>query len=139
MNVLFDADVILDVLLDRDPYEAHAYKLLTLVEKGHVTGWLVSGTMNTLHFLMSKEVEPKWVKRHLLEVLDIFQIIPITSHIMEMAIKSSFKDYEDAVLNQAALEQKVDYIVTRNKTVFKDSKVPVYHPEEFLNILESLH
>lgn len=137
MNVLFDADVILDVLLDREPHEAASYKLLTLVEKGYITGWIGSGTVNTLYYLMAGELEHKWVKRHLIEVLDLFRIIPVTSDILEKSIKSNFLDFEDAVLCHAAEERALDYIITRNKINFK-GKIQVYAPEELLNILEAI-
>ncbi|MEX0780780.1 MAG: PIN domain-containing protein [Balneolales bacterium] len=137
MNVLFDADVILDVLLDREPYEITSYKLLTLVEKGYITGWIGSGTVNTLYYLMAGELEHKWVKRHLIEVLELFTIIPVTGEILEKSIKSSFLDFEDAVLCHAAEAYTLDYIITRNKVNFKGD-IPVYAPEELLNILEAL-
>ena len=138
MNILFDADVILDVVLDREPHEISAYKLLTLVEKGYIKGWLGSGTVNTLYFFMSNELEQKWVQRHILEILEMFQIIPVTNLILEKAVKSNIRDFEDAVLGSAADEQGLDYIVTRNADGFKKCNVPVYRPEELLSILESL-
>lgn len=137
MNVLFDADVILDVLLDRDPHEAAAYKLLTLVEKGYITGWIGSGTVNTLHYLMSGELEQKWVKRHLIEVLELFRIIPVTSEILEKSIKSTLPDFEDAVLCHAAEANNLDYILTRNRINF-EGEIQVYTPDELLNILEAI-
>lgn len=137
MNVLFDADVILDVLLDREPHEVTSYKLLTLVEKGYITGWIGSGTINTLHYLLSGKLQPKWVKKHLIEVLELFHVIPVTGEILEKSIKSNYHDFEDAVLCFAAEEKALDYIITRNRINFK-GKVPVYAPEELLNILEAM-
>ncbi|MEX2641452.1 MAG: PIN domain-containing protein [Balneolales bacterium] len=138
MNVLFDADVILDVCLDREPHEIAAFKLMTLVEKGHITGWIGSGTVNTLYYLMANELEQKWVKRHLLELLELFQIIPVTHDILEKSIKSKFMDFEDAVLCHAADDRGLDYIISRNKDSFKASTIPVFTPPELLNILEAI-
>lgn len=138
MNILFDADVLLDVFLDREPHEVPAYQMLTLVERGHVNGWLAADTVSLLYYLLANELEQKWVKRHITEMLQMFTIIPVTNDILEDSIKSKFTDFEDAVLYHAAEEHDMDYILTRNKSNFKGTKIQVYSPREFLAMLRAI-
>jgi len=58
--------------------------------------------------------------------------------VLENAIASKFKDFEDAVLYAAACHAGAKYIVTRNIADFKNSKLPIFEPKEFINALESL-
>ena len=138
MNILFDADVLLDVFMDRDPHEVPAYQMLTLVERGHVNGWLAAGTVSLLYYLLANELEQKWVKRHINEILQMFTVIPVTNDILTDSIRSKFKDFDNAVLYFAAEEHDIDYIITRNKESFKGTKIQVYSPREFLSILRSI-
>jgi predicted nucleic acid-binding protein len=48
------------------------------------------------------------------------------------AIASDFYDFEDALISAVAAREKADFIITRNKKDFKNSKVPAASPEEFL-------
>jgi hypothetical protein len=57
---------------------------------------------------------------------------------IEFALSSSFKDFEDAVQQFAAkAEGSIGAIVTRNKTDYSASELPVLSPDEFLAQLES--
>ena len=46
-----------------------------------------------------------------------------------------FTDLEDGLQYQCAVEENVDFIITRNKKDFLASKIPVYTPSEFLQII----
>jgi len=56
----------------------------------------------------------------------------------EYALASKFEDFEDAILYEAACHAGAKYIVTRNLSDFKESKLPVFEPGEFINYIESL-
>jgi hypothetical protein len=58
--------------------------------------------------------------------------------VIENALVSKFSDFEDSVLHESARHAGAEYIITRNIKEFKKSKIPVFTPGEFLNMLESL-
>ena len=68
----------------------------------------------------------------------MFVIAPVNRVVLENAFAAKFKDFEDAVIHEAALNAGAEYIVTRNTSDFKKTKLPVYEPTEFLKALESL-
>jgi hypothetical protein len=49
-----------------------------------------------------------------------------------------FKDFEDAVLHEAAKQVKVQGIVTRNAKDFKKATLSIYSPEELDKMLISI-
>jgi hypothetical protein len=77
------------------------------------------------------------VKTTLLNILDIFSVIPISDTVLREALLSPIADYEDAVLEISAQTEKLDNIITRNLSDFANSRVPALTPEEFLEMLKT--
>lgn len=138
MKALFDTNVILDVLLDREPFSEEASILLSKVEQSEIIGFACATTITTIHYLTTKALGPQAATRHIRSLLSLFVIAPVNRVVLENAAASKFKDFEDAVLHEAALHAGAKYIVTRNIADFAKSKLPVYNPNEFLNTLELL-
>ena len=63
-------------------------------------------------------------------------VVQIKKAFYKQAIRNkSFIDFEDSLQHQCALEESADYIITRNKKDFLASKIAVYTPAEFLQII----
>ena len=137
MKVLFDTNVILDVMLLREPcYKSSAF-LLAEVERKNIEGFVCSTTITTIHYLVEKTKGRKTALSQIDNLLKIFRITQVDKPCLESALKSKFKDFEDAVLNESAVREGVEGIVTRNENDFKQSKLNIYNPEELLKILKS--
>ena len=54
MKILFDTNIVLDVLLDREPFSDLALKLVSNVEKKEIKGYLGATTVTTIYYLASK-------------------------------------------------------------------------------------
>ena len=138
MKALIDTNVILDVLLDREPFSMDAALLLSHVERSEVTGYLCATTVTTLHYLITRALGRQAASRHIAALLALFRVAPVNGMVLEKATTAPFSDFEDAVLFEAACHAGVKYIVTRNIADFKNSTLPVFSPREFINVLESL-
>jgi predicted nucleic acid-binding protein len=55
--------------------------------------------------------------------------------IIQEALESEFKDFEDAIQYFTAVKNNMDCIITRNINDYKQSTIPVYTPTELLKIL----
>jgi predicted nucleic acid-binding protein len=138
MKTLFDTNVILDVLLDREPFSNDASLLLSKVEQSEIIGFICATTVTTIHYIATKALGPQSASKHIQSLLSLFVIAPVNRVVLENAAASKFADFEDAVLHEAACHAGAKYIVTRNIGDFKNSKLPVFEPGEFINALESL-
>lgn len=138
MKVLFDTNVILDVLLDREPFSRDASILLAKVEQAEIIGFACATTITTIHYLSTKILDQEAASRHIQSLLSLFAIAPVNRLVLENAFAAGFKDFEDAVLHEAAVHAGVQHIVTRNIKDFKKASLPVHEPGEFLGILELL-
>lgn len=137
MKVLFDTNVILDVLLDRKPFSEASTKAMALAETGKVKGYLCATTVTTLHYLAEKVLGRKKAKTALEQLLEIFQTAPVDHEILKSALVTSSPDYEDAVIIEAGTKAGIQALVTRNPKDFKAAHFKILTPEELSAMLSS--
>ncbi|MBI5558189.1 MAG: PIN domain-containing protein [Deltaproteobacteria bacterium] len=138
MKTLFDTNIILDLLLDREPFSNDAALLLSKVEQFEIIGFICATTVTTIHYIATKALGSQAASRHIQSLLSLFVIAPVNRVVLENAVSAKFADFEDAVLHEAACHAGAKYIVTRNIGDFKKSKLPVFAPKEFVGVIESL-
>jgi predicted nucleic acid-binding protein len=130
MRVLFDTDVLLDVLLRREPFVAAARPLFAQVELGRLDGVVSASAITTVFYLARRSLGTGPAREHLRTMLRLFRAAPITHEILASALDLDFGDYEDAVVHEAARVVGADGIVTRNTGDYRRATIPVYTPEE---------
>ena len=137
MKILFDTNVILDVLLDREPFSSTAAKLFSKVETGEITGYVCATTITTLHYLASKVIGADSAIKEINKLMILLEVAPVNRAVLDAALTSGFKDFEDAVVHESGVYKETQGIATRDPGGFKKSKINVYSPEELLLMLES--
>ena len=137
MRILFDTNVILDVLLDREPFSSSAAKLFSKVDKGEITGYVCATTITTLHYLTSKVIGADAAIEEINKLMMLFEVAPVNRAVLDAALTSGFKDFEDAVVHESGVYKETQGIVTRDLNGFKKSKIPIYSPAELSIMLES--
>ena len=135
MNVLFDTNIILDVLQNRQPHAQAATQLVARVERKQIKGYVCATTITTIFYLASKAIGADTAKKQIKLMLELFDVAQVDKSVLLAAIQADFGDFEDAVLYKAAQYANIDCIVTRNIKDFKQSKLPVYLPAELDAIL----
>jgi predicted nucleic acid-binding protein len=128
LRVIFDTNVVLDLLLDRKPFSLDAARCFSRVESGEIEGWLCATTVTTLHYLLRKSLGARKARESTSLLLSLFEIAPVNKTALELALSLPFKDFEDAVLHESARLVNADMIVTRNTADFKHSTIPVRLP-----------
>jgi predicted nucleic acid-binding protein len=136
LRVLLDTNVVLDVLLNREPYVSASSDVLSRVETGELIGCVCATTVTTIHYLATRAVGAKRALGEVRKILSLFEIAPVSRTVLEGALDSDFADYEDAVLHEAARQVNAQGIVTRNSRHFKTAALPVYTPEELTRALD---
>ena len=137
MRVLFDTNVILDVLLARAPHLGPATALLDRVAAKRLDGLLGATTLTTIHYLATKAVGSGPAQRHLRTLLGLFDVAPVTRAVLTDALDLDLPDYEDAVLHEAARHAGAAAIVTRDPKGFAKARLKVYAPEELLRFIQA--
>ncbi|MBI4755808.1 MAG: PIN domain-containing protein [Betaproteobacteria bacterium] len=135
MKVLFDTNVVLDVLLARQPHADVAAQLFVLIDNGRLSGAICATTVTTVHYIATKSVGRQQARHHLHELLELFDIAAVDRNVLGKALDLGFDDFEDAVLHEAAAASGMTAIVTRNTKDFAHATLPVFDPHELLAAL----
>ena len=132
MKILLDTNIVLDLLLDRQPFSAEAQSIFTKVENNEIKGFLCPTTITTLFYILNKHLSKQKSHEAIEILLEIFDVVIINKTILLESLKQSGTDFEDSVIYTSAVYGNIDIIITRDKNGFKKSKVKTVTPEEFL-------
>jgi predicted nucleic acid-binding protein len=135
LKVLFDLNILLDVLQMRKDFYTASARLLAYAETGAIQGWLAAHSATTLFYLISKDRSPDHARVALTSLFQFLKIAPVDQNTIEQALNLPYRDFEDAVQMIAALHVQANYLVTRNDRDFQPAPVKVLTPVELLAIL----
>jgi len=134
-QVLFDSDVLLDILAQRQPFVIASAQALNTVMKKQVQGFVSGHAVTNIFYILRRQIGSEAARKLIENLLQHIQIASITNQVIHQALQSPIKDFEDAVTSAAAMSAGLEIIVTRNKADFVASLVPAMLPEELLKIL----
>ncbi len=132
MKVMFDLNVLLDVVQRREPFYAASAAALSQAIDGLHTGCVPGHVLTTLHYVVTKHAGRKEADAIVDWGLTHLEIVPQGRGEFLRARSLKFDDFEDAALASAAEAAGCDLIVTRNLPDFRASPVSAITPEEFL-------
>ena len=131
MRLLLDCDVLLDVLLAREPHLEESAEVLDWAEAHPGSVAVAWHTLANLHYLSSDGA--RGFIRELLE----FARVPRTGTAeMVEALELPLADLEDAMQVAAAGSFGAQVIVTRNLRDFRDSPIQALSPPDVLPLLQ---
>ncbi|MDP1714429.1 MAG: PIN domain-containing protein [Anaerolineales bacterium] len=135
IKVLFDLNIILDVLQEREPFYEMSAQLLAYAETGKIQGFIASHSLTTLFYLIQKGKSTAYAKVTITNLLQILKVASVDQSTIEQALSLPYKDFEDAVQMMAAVQCKADYLVTRNVKDFQPAPLSVIQPSELLSLI----
>jgi predicted nucleic acid-binding protein len=135
MKVLIDVNVVLDVLLDRQPHYAASAAVWSAIERGAVEGLLSARAVTTIHYLIRKEASAAKARHALTAILRIFGVAMVDERVILAALEIQSPDFEDSVTAAAAELAECNLIVTRDPKGFRGSSVQALAPEAAVHLL----
>lgn len=133
--MLFDSDVLLDVLAQRQPFVIASAQALNTVTQEQVQGYVSGHAVTNIFYILRRQIGSEAARELLSRLLQRIQVASVTDEVIRQALQSSIADFEDAVTSAAANVAGLEMIVTRNTSDFITSSVPAIMPEEFLATL----
>ena len=135
--VLLDTNVVLDLLLARKPFDKDAVAIASAVARGELVAYIAATSVTTIHYIARKAIGTLEADRAIGRLLLLFQVAPVTEHVLSTALARAFSDFEDAVLDAAAELVSVNALITRDAQGFTLSKLPVFTPAAFLRAMSA--
>jgi predicted nucleic acid-binding protein len=134
-RVLFDSDVLLDVLLNRQPFVIASTQALDLVPTQQVEGFLAGHAVTNIYYILRRQLGSNTAHEKLASLLELIQVAQVTDQVIRAALQSPMADFEDAVTSAAANAATLELIVTRNRSDFALSTIPAISPQDLLSMM----
>jgi predicted nucleic acid-binding protein len=131
-RVLFDTNVLLDVILNRAGHLKASAAALDQVGQAKVEGYVAGHAVTTIAYLVQRDKGATEARKAVSHLLARLRVAPITDSSVRAALTLDFADFEDAVCATSAQEAGCAAIVTRNPQHFRKSDPPAMLPEAFL-------
>jgi len=132
MKILLDTNIVLDLLLLREPFVKNAREIFLLIENGDIEGYLCATSVTTLHYLVGREKSKKETNEIIENILTLFKVAPVDKKVLQIACKNNGNDYEDSVIYTASDFLNIDIIITRDKKGFLRSDISTMTSKEFM-------
>lgn len=141
MVILFDTNIVIDYFAKREPFVQVAKEVFHCCtdDRKLADGYVAAHSIMDICYILRKQQTQQDRVDMIRKMCNIVSVVETTSEsILAAAEKMDFKDFEDSVVNQAAVTCDADYIITRNLYDFKTSDVPAVSPNNFLAMFASI-
>jgi len=137
LKVFVDTDVIIDFLIDRQPHATASSEVFELAEKRAIEIYTSTLCLNNVHYVIRKVVGEDRAREVITELLELIEVLDVSKNDILNALKSDFKYFEDAVQHSVAFNSKeIKSIITRNTKDFRASKLSVFPPDLFVQMIQ---
>lgn len=136
MKVLVDTNIILDVLLDREPFAEDATRIFELIETGTIRGFIAATTITNIFYILRKLLGREPTMMAIQKLMLSFELCSVDRQVIEWAIGKNLKDFEDGVQAACADISGLDAIATRNGADFAGISLPIFSAAELVAYLE---
>ncbi|MCY7293057.1 MAG: PIN domain-containing protein [Ferruginibacter sp.] len=136
-NIFLDTNIIIDFFADRKPFSTSAEVLFNYALNKKMKLYVSTVSYNNTYYILRQSLSHQQTIHLLNSLMDITEAVDVSKTILQNALKSEFKDFEDAIQYYCALSvNKMEVIVTRNTKDFRKSNLPVMTPDELLSSLQ---
>lgn len=133
MVLLIDANVLLDVLMNRLEFVEDSALVWKLCETNQVKGYVSTLTYANMMYVMRKQLNSQQISDVFQKLNLIFNYADFSCAILEKAVDMKWDDFEDAIQSATAKSIHADYIITRNVKDFSRSEIIAFTPKELLD------
>ncbi|MBS1550240.1 MAG: PIN domain-containing protein [Bacteroidetes bacterium] len=135
-NIFLDTNIVVDFLGERENFYEASAKVLTLADQKKIKIFTTSNTISTTYYIISKYENSRIAIEKIRKFKLLCSISITDDEVIEKAINSNFKDFEDAIQYFSAVATDCDLIITRNEKDFKNALIPVMNAESYLQTLK---
>lgn len=131
-KVFVDTDIVLDLLSNRVPFYSHSAHLFSEADMGKIKIHVSSLTFSNLNYILSRHYSVDQARKKLLKFKTLVTVLSVTDKVVELALSSDFKDFEDGLQYFTAIENNLKTLLTRNLKDYKTAEITVMTADQFL-------
>lgn len=134
-KILIDTNVLLDYLLEREPFFEEAKNVILSCTEGNTKGCIAAHSISNMFFILRKDYTAKERREILANLCTIFDVEEINKEKLLSGLKNEeFSDFEDCLQMECAKSYGAEYIVTRNVVDYSLSDIKAILPGEYLGL-----
>jgi len=135
MKKLFvDTNIVIDLLAKREPFYTEAAQLFSMADNKHIELSISALTIANTSYVLVKQMEAKKAKAILRKLSLLLKVLPLNDKILNLSLNDEkFTDFEDAIQNFTALENRQNIIITRNLCDYKQASLPIMTAQQSIN------
>ncbi len=134
-KVFLDSDILLDVLMKREPFYLSATNIIELSNKREIVSFVSSSCYANVFYVLRRFSNSEKAKSAIKALSNFLNILTVDSRIIQMALDSDLRDFEDAIQYFTAKSHNLKYIITRNIKDYRIDDISVMTAEDFLKII----
>ena len=135
MKLLIDTNIVLDVLLQREPFCRTATEVLNLAQRNDVREYVSASAITDIYYIANKQMKDRDAVRDLLKrLLMVVSVAAVSEREIQNALNLAWGDFEDSVQYSVALLNEMDGIVTRNPSDYQEANMRIWLPEQALEL-----
>jgi len=136
MKLLIDTSIILDALINREPWAGAAQNVILAIAEEKAEGYITASSVTDIYYILHKHLKNRdQVKQALIGLLTVVGVFNVNESDCVDAFDMPMSEYEYSLLACFGNRHKADLIVTRNLKDFVGSPVKAVEPCEVLNDL----
>lgn len=134
-RILIDTNILLDYLLEREPFADDARTIVELCTNGNARACIAAHSIPNMFFILRKNYTVKERRDILSSICTLFDVEGIDKTKLLSGLENEdFSDFEDCLQMECAKSFGAEYIVTRNVSDYLASEVKAIEPGEFLKM-----
>ena len=130
--MLIDANVLIDLALNRQPYAAQARDLFDRIDETRERAFIAWHTISNVYYVVSGRRGAQAAHEFIADLPSFVEVARTGTADMRYAVSLPMADFEDALQVAAASACGARSIVTRNVRDFARSPIPAVTPPEAL-------
>ncbi|MBI2981030.1 MAG: PIN domain-containing protein [Deltaproteobacteria bacterium] len=134
-RIFLDTNILLDVLLARDPFCQRAQTVWSLAEKKEIVAAISTVSVSNVFFIIKKLSSREKAYEAVSVLAEIFKLVEVGAQTVSKSLQARFPDFEDAVQYYSALKFRAKAILSRDPSGFRGGKIPVMSCSEYLALL----
>ena len=135
-RILIDTNVVIDCIIEDEPYHKDAQTVMDEVINGSVQGYITASMATDIFYLLQKKNDKTFALNSLVDLLQFIDVLTVYRDDVFDVLHSGWTDFEDALQAHVAGRSGVDAIVTRNAKDFENAKnLDVVFPQDFIHYL----
>ena len=131
-KVFLDTNIVIDFLGEREGFYEASAKIMTLADKKKIQVYTSPSSISNVFYVLTRYENSKIALEKIRKFKLLCSMSVMDDEVVEKAIHSNFKDFEDAMQYFSALASNCNIIITRNEKDFKNAMIPVMNAESYL-------